>query len=198
VVRIGLTQPRVRPVRIVAPELFVIDGLDLLTGLSTPLACTLRAVCWCWTPLVGFFPYWHPFNHALQRIAERISRNEDNDHAHPPSESLTCPDCGGGMAQVDLPQISHFRCHVGHQFAPQALAAAQADGEPAARADVDGRAVAVSRVPWLVRSWLWTTTRWRSGGAIMMRPRRSSCREVATSTVAAADHVFHRRRIRAA
>jgi two-component system, chemotaxis family, protein-glutamate methylesterase/glutaminase len=31
------------------------------------------------------------------------------------------------LAQVDLPQISYFRCHVGHQFAPQALAAAQAD-----------------------------------------------------------------------
>jgi two-component system, chemotaxis family, protein-glutamate methylesterase/glutaminase len=40
---------------------------------------------------------------------------------------LSCPDCGGGMAQVDLPQISYFRCHVGHQFAPQALAAAQAE-----------------------------------------------------------------------
>ena len=40
---------------------------------------------------------------------------------------LTCPDCGGGLAQVDLPQISYFRCHVGHQFAPQALASAQAD-----------------------------------------------------------------------
>jgi two-component system, chemotaxis family, protein-glutamate methylesterase/glutaminase len=39
----------------------------------------------------------------------------------------TCPDCGGGLAQVDLPQISYFRCPAGHQFAPQALAAAQAD-----------------------------------------------------------------------
>lgn len=29
------------------------------------------------------------------------------------------------MAQVDLPKISYFRCHVGHQFGPQALAAAQ-------------------------------------------------------------------------
>ena len=40
---------------------------------------------------------------------------------------LTCPECGGSMAQVDLPQISYFRCHVGHQFAPQTLAAAQAE-----------------------------------------------------------------------
>ena len=31
------------------------------------------------------------------------------------------------MAQVDLPQISYFRCHLGHQFAPQALVAAQAE-----------------------------------------------------------------------
>ena len=40
---------------------------------------------------------------------------------------LTCPDCGGAMAQLDLPKISYFRCHVGHQFAPQALVAAQAE-----------------------------------------------------------------------
>jgi hypothetical protein len=40
---------------------------------------------------------------------------------------LSCPDCGGAMAQVDLPQISYFRCHIGHQFAPQALAAAQVE-----------------------------------------------------------------------
>ena len=40
---------------------------------------------------------------------------------------LRCPDCGGSMAQVDLPQISYFRCQKGHQFAPQALAAAQAE-----------------------------------------------------------------------
>ncbi len=34
-IRIGLTKPRVRLVRVVAPELLMIDGLDLLTGLST-------------------------------------------------------------------------------------------------------------------------------------------------------------------
>ena len=50
-------------------------------------------------------------------------RREDESPLHP----LSCPDCGSGMAQVDLPQISYFRCHLGHQFAPQALAAAQAD-----------------------------------------------------------------------
>ena len=37
---------------------------------------------------------------------------------------LACPECGGGLARVDLPQISYFRCHVGHQYGPQTLVAA--------------------------------------------------------------------------
>jgi CheB methylesterase len=107
VVRIGLTQPRVRLVRVVAPELFVIDGLDLLTALST-LAC-LHSTSRLDEPFCpvryrretrldsiaglvpdaagGVFPYWHAFNHSPRRIAEQISRNGDNDRAHPPSES---------------------------------------------------------------------------------------------------------------
>ncbi|MGI3784391.1 MAG: chemotaxis protein CheB [Janthinobacterium lividum] len=40
---------------------------------------------------------------------------------------LACPECGGGLAQVDLPRISYFRCHVGHQYGPQSLAAAQSE-----------------------------------------------------------------------
>jgi two-component system chemotaxis response regulator CheB len=38
---------------------------------------------------------------------------------------LSCPDCDGSLAQVDLPTISYYRCHVGHQWSPQTLAAAQ-------------------------------------------------------------------------
>jgi two-component system chemotaxis response regulator CheB len=38
---------------------------------------------------------------------------------------LACPDCGGGLAEGHLGGISYFRCHVGHQFSPQALEAAQ-------------------------------------------------------------------------
>ena len=40
---------------------------------------------------------------------------------------LACPDCGGALAETVLPQITYYRCHVGHQFGPQSLAAAQAD-----------------------------------------------------------------------
>ncbi|MFL6121517.1 chemotaxis protein CheB [Actinophytocola sp.] len=40
---------------------------------------------------------------------------------------LVCPDCHGSLAQVDLPTITYYRCHVGHQWSPQTLAAAQAE-----------------------------------------------------------------------
>jgi two-component system chemotaxis response regulator CheB len=44
---------------------------------------------------------------------------------------LACPECGGALAETVLPQISYYRCHVGHQFGPQSLAAAQAESAEA-------------------------------------------------------------------
>ena len=44
---------------------------------------------------------------------------------------LACPDCGGALAEAELPQITYYRCHVGHQFGPQSLAAAEADSAEA-------------------------------------------------------------------
>ena len=41
-------------------------------------------------------------------------------------ESTACPDCGGVLAEISLPSISYFRCHVGHQFGLKTLVAAQA------------------------------------------------------------------------
>lgn len=40
---------------------------------------------------------------------------------------LACPECGGGLAETVLPTITYYRCHIGHQYAPQTLAAAQAE-----------------------------------------------------------------------
>jgi hypothetical protein len=39
--------------------------------------------------------------------------------------------CRGALAETALPQITYYRCHVGHQFGPQSLAAAQADAAEA-------------------------------------------------------------------
>jgi two-component system chemotaxis response regulator CheB len=44
---------------------------------------------------------------------------------------LACPDCGGTLAEIVLPLISYYRCHVGHQFGPQSLVAAQTDAAEA-------------------------------------------------------------------
>ena len=44
---------------------------------------------------------------------------------------LACPECGGALAEVVLPRIRYYRCHVGHQFGPQSLAAAQAESAEA-------------------------------------------------------------------
>ena len=44
---------------------------------------------------------------------------------------LACPECGGALAETVLPQITYYRCHVGHQFGPQTLAAAQAESAEA-------------------------------------------------------------------
>lgn len=44
---------------------------------------------------------------------------------------LACPECGGALAEGALPRITYYRCHVGHQFAPQALVAAQAESAEA-------------------------------------------------------------------
>jgi len=44
---------------------------------------------------------------------------------------LACPDCGGALAEIVLPQITYYRCHVGHQFGPQSLAVAQVEAAEA-------------------------------------------------------------------
>jgi two-component system, chemotaxis family, protein-glutamate methylesterase/glutaminase len=40
---------------------------------------------------------------------------------------MVCPECGGSLAEVELPHISYYRCHVGHQYGPKTLEAAQAE-----------------------------------------------------------------------
>lgn len=40
---------------------------------------------------------------------------------------MACPDCGGSLAEIDLPEIRFYRCHIGHQYGPRSLEAAQAD-----------------------------------------------------------------------
>ena len=38
---------------------------------------------------------------------------------------MSCPECNGGLAEIDLERLRYYRCHVGHQYSPQSLEAAQ-------------------------------------------------------------------------
>jgi len=42
-----------------------------------------------------------------------------------PPSALTCPDCGGALWEVEDGRLVRYQCHVGHQFAPDALEAEQ-------------------------------------------------------------------------
>lgn len=41
--------------------------------------------------------------------------------------TLTCPDCGGGLWEVNDPKPLRYRCHTGHAFTAQSLVNAQAE-----------------------------------------------------------------------
>lgn len=74
--------------------------------------------------------------HLEREEAPEVSMEESSDLQFlAPDETrltrLACPECGGALAEGVLPQITYYRCHVGHQFSPQALAAAQAESAEA-------------------------------------------------------------------
>jgi two-component system chemotaxis response regulator CheB len=70
------------------------------------------------------------------REAEEVTMEESSDLQFlSPGETgltrLACPECGGALAEAALPHITYYRCHVGHQFGPQSLSAAQVEAAEA-------------------------------------------------------------------
>ncbi|HST48336.1 chemotaxis protein CheB [Jatrophihabitans sp.] len=86
---------------------------------------------------------------------------------------MVCPECGGSLAQVDLPQISYFRCHVGHQYSPQTLSAAQAE---TAEAKLWGAVAALEEQAAMLR-YLRDTTGGGNGNAEEVAGRAATLRE---------------------
>jgi two-component system chemotaxis response regulator CheB len=43
------------------------------------------------------------------------------------ASSLTCPDCGGALWEVEEGRVLRYQCHVGHQYAPDVLDTEQRD-----------------------------------------------------------------------
>jgi two-component system, chemotaxis family, protein-glutamate methylesterase/glutaminase len=46
---------------------------------------------------------------------------EDMEATFGPPSGLTCPDCGGALWEIPEGALVRYRCHVGHQFSPDAL-----------------------------------------------------------------------------
>lgn len=64
----------------------------------------------------------------VEEVTDSMATSDDLQYLAPGESALTrltCPECGGALAEVDLPHITFFRCHVGHQYGPRSLAAAQ-------------------------------------------------------------------------
>lgn len=75
-----------------------------------------------------------PHSQPPEPAEVRMEETSDLQFLSPEETRLTrlaCPDCGGALAEAILPRISYYRCHVGHQFGPQSLAAAQAESSEA-------------------------------------------------------------------
>jgi two-component system chemotaxis response regulator CheB len=44
---------------------------------------------------------------------------------------MSCPECNGGLAEVEFTGVRYYRCHVGHQYSPRSLEAAQREAAEA-------------------------------------------------------------------
>jgi two-component system chemotaxis response regulator CheB len=64
-------------------------------------------------------------------LAERDERGMQRRRPGSPVE-VSCPECRGAMTVVTTGGAEHYRCHVGHSYAPQSLLAAQLDSAESA------------------------------------------------------------------
>ena len=60
-------------------------------------------------------------------VAEGIRDNLQTGHIPGPPSPYTCPECGGALWELEEGRLLRFRCHVGHGFTADALAAEQGE-----------------------------------------------------------------------
>ena len=66
----------------------------------------------------------HPMADEEERLAGVIAHDFQTQARNQRAEATTiytCPDCGGVLWQDGAGALMHFRCHVGHAYAPEAL-----------------------------------------------------------------------------
>jgi two-component system chemotaxis response regulator CheB len=58
------------------------------------------------------------------RIAERVNIGIEHVRELGKHSLFSCPDCGGGLWEIDSEGDKHYRCHVGHAYSEQGLLSA--------------------------------------------------------------------------
>jgi two-component system, chemotaxis family, protein-glutamate methylesterase/glutaminase len=76
-------------------------------------------------------PAAHPPTEPVPPYVE-VDRGASNSPQPGTSSGLTCPECNGGMWEVDEAGVSRYRCRVGHEYTETSFVASQADRVEAA------------------------------------------------------------------
>jgi two-component system, chemotaxis family, protein-glutamate methylesterase/glutaminase len=70
----------------------------------------------------------------LIKLTDLAEQQQPLTDVKPPGVAVPigCPDCRGGLNQIDTARTVFFRCHVGHAYSPQTLVAAQGEATESA------------------------------------------------------------------
>lgn len=70
-----------------------------------------------------------PFDIAAEAhiAAQEFTAVSDDTKAIASPTTLSCPECGGGLSEIQDGPTLRFRCHVGHAFSPDSMEEAQAE-----------------------------------------------------------------------
>lgn len=89
-------------------------------------AIAARLVDWCGRPAAGA-QLMARKNDPETQLPDGKTEVADMNAIFGQPSGLTCPDCGGALWEIVDGTLVRYRCHVGHQYAPDSLLAGQRD-----------------------------------------------------------------------
>jgi two-component system chemotaxis response regulator CheB len=63
----------------------------------------------------------------IKTSSSTVSEVGDMEKRYGPPSSLTCPECGGALWEIQEGQVLRYQCHTGHRYAPDSLQASQSE-----------------------------------------------------------------------
>lgn len=98
-------------------------AVDHIIKLSDLASCLSQSIE---QPIKENNPVSEQFNQEATIVAQDKAERERGEHPGDPSP-LTCPDCGGVLWELQAGNLVRFRCHVGHAYSIESMAAEQAN-----------------------------------------------------------------------